>query len=106
METMRNPATRPLVIYHAGCKDGWTAAWIAHNAFEGDCDLVSAHHGHPPPDVAGRDVYVLDFSYKRPVMQDLLASAARVCVLDHHKTAQAELAYLCDGSAEEFRSGR
>ena len=88
---------KPLVIYHAGCWDGFCAAWVARTAL-GDIEAVPAHYGTPPPDVKGRDVYVLDFSYKRPVMRAILGSAHAVVVLDHHATAQVEL----DGLVDEF----
>lgn len=87
---------RPLVIYHGNCPDGFTAAWVARKALGPGCDFVPASYGQEPPDVAGRRVYILDFAYKRP---DMLAIAGRtpdVTILDHHKTAQADLAGLAD----------
>jgi oligoribonuclease NrnB/cAMP/cGMP phosphodiesterase (DHH superfamily) len=45
-------------------------------------------------------VFIVDFSYKRPVMLNLLESAHAVTVLDHHKSAEAELAGLADEFAE------
>jgi hypothetical protein len=33
-------------------------------------------YGTPPPDVTGRAVILVDFSYKRPVMEDLCRTAA------------------------------
>lgn len=89
---------KPLVIYHGNCPDGFTAAWCAYDKFDGDCDFVPASYGQEPPDVGGRRVYILDFSYKRPVMRQILSQAHSVVVLDHHKTAQAEL----DGIIDEF----
>ena len=87
----------PLVIYHANCWDGFCAAWVARRAL-GDIEAVSAHYGTEPPDASGRTVYLLDFSYPRTVMRRLLGQARWVVVLDHHKTAQAEL----DGLVDEF----
>lgn len=89
-------AARPLVIYHANCPDGFTAAWVARKALGPDCEFVSANYGEEPPDVAGRRVYILDFSYKRPAMRRILSSAQSVVVLDHHKTAEVELAGIHD----------
>lgn len=84
---------RTLVIYHGGnCFDGFCAAWVLR-WLHPDAEFVAANYGEPPPDVTGRDVIVADFSYKRPVMLDLIHQArGNVTVLDHHKTAQAELA--------------
>lgn len=43
---------------------------------------------------AGRTVYMLDFSFKRDWMKKLLTANRHTIVLDHHKTAEAELADL------------
>ncbi len=77
---------KPLVIYHAGCWDGFCAAWIARKAL-GDCEFYPGYYGQSPPDVTGRVVYLLDFSYPRDVMERLVTVARRTVVLDHHKTA-------------------
>lgn len=87
---------RPLVIYHANCPDGFCAAWVARKALGPDCEFVPAQYGQDPPDVRGRRVFILDFSYKRPVMRQILSQAHGVTVLDHHKTAEAELAGIVD----------
>lgn len=80
----------PLVIYHANCWDGFCAAWVARMAL-GEIDAVPAHYGQAPPDVKGRVVYVLDFSYPRDVMAQVATDARRTVVLDHHKTAMDAL---------------
>jgi oligoribonuclease NrnB/cAMP/cGMP phosphodiesterase (DHH superfamily) len=86
----------PLVIYHANCADGFCAAWVARRVLF-DAEFVAAYYGDDPPNVKDRDVFILDFSYKRPVMERILAEARCVTVLDHHKTAQEELAGLGRG---------
>jgi uncharacterized protein len=94
------PSAIPLVIYHANCWDGFCAAWIARAYFKfSDIEPFPAHYGQPPPDCTGRVVYILDFSYKRPVMRTILAQAKKVVVIDHHKTAEAEL----DGLINEMQ---
>lgn len=80
---------KPLVIYHANCADGFTAAWAVRQAM--DADFHPGVHGAPPPDVAGRDVILVDFCYPFEVLMPLALSARTVLVLDHHKTAEAEL---------------
>lgn len=88
--------SQPLVIYHANCPDGFTAAWIARKALGPDCEFIPAHYGDSPPDCTGRSVYILDFSYKRPVTLRIALEAKELVILDHHKTAEAELAHLVD----------
>lgn len=87
----------PLVIYHANCWDGFCAAWVARRAL-GEIEAFPGYYGQSPPNVMGRTVYLLDFSYKRADMRRLLSQAHAVTVLDHHKTAIAEL----DGLHDEF----
>jgi uncharacterized protein len=85
---------KPLVIYHAGCWDGFCAAWVMRHALP-DADFHAAHYGTAAPDVTGRDVYLVDFAFKRPAMLTIVAQACgNVTVLDHHKTAEADLAGL------------
>jgi len=87
------PSDRPLIIYHADCVDGFAAAWAASSAFPADryVELCPAVYREPPPDVTGREVYVVDFSYPREVLLDMHARAKSLLVLDHHKTAAAAL---------------
>lgn len=81
---------KPLVIYHSPCQDGFTAAWAVWKAHP-DWEFYPAKHGDPPPDVTDRVVYIVDFSYKRPVLLEMAANAYWIYILDHHKTAQEDL---------------
>lgn len=80
---------KPLVIYHANCADGFTAAWAVRQAM--DADFHPGVHGAALPDVAGRDVILVDFSYKPEVLMTLRTSARSILILDHHKSAEADL---------------
>lgn len=79
-----------IIIYHANCNDGHCAAWLLHRCFP-DAQYVPAHYGQEPPDVTGQDVIIADFSYKREVLEEMHAKAKTLIVLDHHKTAEADL---------------
>lgn len=87
----------PLCIYHGNCADGFTAAWIVRSYFAQRSIGVDFHAGvyqDDPPDVTGRDVLLVDFSYKRPVLERMAAVARSIAILDHHKTAADDLAGL------------
>jgi oligoribonuclease NrnB/cAMP/cGMP phosphodiesterase (DHH superfamily) len=56
-----------------------------------EVDLHPGVYQEPPPDVADRDVIIVDFSYKRPVFEEMAAKATSLLVLDHHKTAAEDL---------------
>lgn len=97
----------PLVIYHGGgCPDGFGSALAAYAYFTSkgiDGRYYGAHHG-PIKDIeldqlADTDVYLLDFAYKREEMRRLCAAAKRVIVIDHHISAQKDLAGLDDEMA-------
>jgi oligoribonuclease NrnB/cAMP/cGMP phosphodiesterase (DHH superfamily) len=81
-----------LCIYHGLCADGFTAAWVVWKFYgEGHVDFHLGKHGDPPPDVEDREVYVVDFSYPRPVMESMARQATKLTVLDHHLTAAQDL---------------
>lgn len=87
---------KPLVIYHANCTDGFSAAWVFHHKDPDGYDFHPGSYGAAPPDVTGRDVYLVDFSYPRAVLREMARGAASLTVLDHHKTAQADLEGFTD----------
>ena len=82
----------PLCIYHGNCADGFGAAWVVRKAYNGDIDFHSGVYQDLPPDVTGRDVVMVDFSYKRPVLLEMAEKAKSILILDHHKTAADDLA--------------
>lgn len=83
----------PLVIYHANCRDGLTAAAIVLRAIP-DAECLAMNYGEELPPLKtlkNREIYIVDFSFPAEVMQTLCAAALRVVVLDHHKTAIEKL---------------
>lgn len=97
-----------LIIYHKHCTDGLTAAAAVvermvqeHHAYE----LFAATYGDPPPEVRARDVYIVDFSYPRTTLLTMANQARSLLVLDHHKTAAAELEGLDFAKFDMARSG-
>jgi hypothetical protein len=83
---------KKLCIYHGKCADGFTAAWAVRQALGETVEFHAGVYQEPPPDVTGRDVILVDFSYKRPVLMEMAAVARSIVVLDHHKTAAEDLA--------------
>ncbi len=100
---------RPLVIYHGGgCPDGFAAALAAWFFYEGRAEFAGADHGDihsidDLPDVTGRAVYVLDFSFSREILSAIDARAARLMLLDHHQSAADSLGdFTCRCGALHF----
>ncbi|TMJ00837.1 MAG: hypothetical protein E6G97_18050 [Alphaproteobacteria bacterium] len=99
---------RPLVLYHAGCYDGFTAAWCAWKKHGDQADYLPVQYGQPPPDVTDRNVEVLDFCYPHDVLQEMARKARYIRVLDHHKSRARDMAgrYWEEGDEEkDFSAG-
>lgn len=92
---------KPLVIYHGNCADGFGAAWVFKRWGDREYDFHAGVYQNPPPDVEGRDVYLVDFSYKRDVVEQMREKANRIVLIDHHKTAIDDLAPLIESRAIE-----
>lgn len=88
---MSDQKNATLCIYHGNCADGFGAAWVVRKALGSDVEFHAAHYGDPAPDVTGKSVIIVDFSYKYDVLVALADKAASVLVIDHHKTAMADL---------------
>lgn len=84
----------PIVIYHSNCADGFSAAWVFYkmqDILEQNFDFYPGVYNELPPDVEGRDVFLVDFSYKRAVVEKMLETANTITLIDHHKTAIDDL---------------
>lgn len=86
-----NEMSFDICIYHHPCADGFGAAWVVNQAL-GDIAFYPAMYGRSPvPDVKGKNVLLVDFSYKAPVLAELAKYARSIVVLDHHKSAMLDL---------------
>lgn len=97
---------KPLIIYHGNCADGFSAAWCFWRKYGTDADYVAGVYQQPPPDVDGRDVFLVDFSYKRAVVEQMLKAANTVTLIDHHKTAIDDLRPLAEQMEMTNNDGR
>ena len=81
------------VLYHSGCPDGFGAAWAAWRVLGDSARYVPVRYGDAPPTNLGPsdEVFVVDFSFKRDVLLELKDRVGNLVVLDHHKTAEADL---------------
>lgn len=85
------PNSIDFVIYHANCSDGTAAAWAAWKLLGDRATYFAANHGDPPPDVKGKRVAILDFSYDNRTIKNMINDAEALIVIDHHKSAMIEL---------------
>ncbi len=87
----------PLILYHGrNCPDGFGAALAAWLYYGERAEYLGLDHGDVQtvddlPPVAGRTVYILDFSFSAEILEAIDASAAKLVMLDHHKSAAEKL---------------
>jgi len=87
----------PLVLYHGrSCPDGFAAALAAWLYYGGQVEMVGLDHGDTQsvddlPPLAGRAVYILDFSFTAEILRGIEQRAAKLVMLDHHKSAAEKL---------------
>jgi uncharacterized protein len=93
-----------LVIFHSDCPDGFASAFIAKKRYP-EAQLLPATHGQPVFINPGMDILVVDFSWKRDICEAIRSEAKSLTILDHHKTAEAELAGLDYATFDLNRSG-
>lgn len=80
-----------ICIYHGNCDDGFGAAWAIWKRWGWGVEFVPGVYGKPLPDVAGKNVLFVDFSAKRTEIDAMAQVAASIVIIDHHKTAEADL---------------
>ena len=92
---------KPLVIYHANCTDGFGAAFAAWLRLGGEAEYLPMEYGKNfLTEYAGstidREIYILDFSFPREVMDALFQRAKRVVWLDHHASVFKDYGFSID----------
>ena len=73
---------KPIVIYHKDCADGLAAAWCFWKQFGDSMEYHPGAYNEPAPDIYNRDVYLVDFSYKRDVVEEMCKFANKIVLLD------------------------
>jgi uncharacterized protein len=88
---------QPLVLYHGrSCPDGFAAALAARLYYGDAVQCVGLDHGDVKtladlPSLDGRAVYILDFSFGEDLLRGMEQRAAKLVLLDHHKSAAEKL---------------
>jgi oligoribonuclease NrnB/cAMP/cGMP phosphodiesterase (DHH superfamily) len=82
---------KTLIIYHGNCHDGFGGAFAAWKKFGNEAEYFSAVDRVVPPDVVGRDVVIIDFSYPKDVLQKMLSEAHSLAILDHHAGSETDI---------------
>ena len=103
------PSTPALIYYHADCIDGFGAAYAAWRHFGESAEYRPMNHGDAwlTDEVTGRNIFILDFSFPRPALEEMAQHAASVCQIDHHASARdgwaADLSNITDSSMSVYQ---
>lgn len=97
------------IIYHFPCKDGFASALVANQYFnENDIETILLPRDYnsefPKCIEKGSKLYILDFSYKKEIIEKV-NQEYNVVILDHHKTAQFDLKNFSNAIFDMNRSG-
>ena len=99
------PTSVNCVIYHADCTDGFGAAYSAWKQLGNRAEYHACKHGTPPPDVKGKVVTILDFSFNNATTKQMIEDAESLIVIDHHKSAMVELHDITNTHFDMSKSG-
>ena len=105
---------KPLVIYHANCADGFGAAFAAWTGLGDEAEYVPMQYGKEDESfwrledgqfdsefqILNREIYILDFSFSKWVMEGLFSLAKCVVWLDHHASAFKEHGFTPNAPGE------
>jgi len=73
------------ILYHADCPDGFGSAYSAWKKFGDSASYIPVAYLNPQPlGLEGKEVYLLDFCYKKGEMEELQRVSKSLVVLDHH----------------------
>ena len=83
-------AVRQVCIYHAGCPDGFGAAWATWKAWGSEAFYIARGHEDPlrARDFEGNQVVFVDIAPPLEPLRRLAESAVQITILDHHVSAR------------------
>jgi len=102
---MIEPTSIDVIIYHADCSDGFGAAYAAWKLLGNRAEYYACKHGSPPPDVSGKVVAILDFSFDNTTTKKMIEDSEGLIVIDHHKSAIVELHDISNTHFDMTKSG-
>jgi oligoribonuclease NrnB/cAMP/cGMP phosphodiesterase (DHH superfamily) len=84
------PLMRRVCFHHAGCPDGFGAAWAVREAWGDAAEYRPRGHDDSldAAELAGAEICFVDIAPPNNGLRALMAAARRVVVLDHHVTSR------------------
>lgn len=84
--------SKKIIVFYHDDLDGFTGAWAAWKKFKNTADYLPIHHDNKPLDMLalnaeGKDIYIIDYSFKPEETKNLVAVNNKVVLIDHHFTS-------------------
>jgi len=84
------------ICYHHNDLDGICSAAIVKK-YHPDVECIPCQYGKEPKTEPERnDIFIVDFSFDKETMDNIVKTSKSLCWIDHHKTAQEDLSDLWD----------
>lgn len=81
-----------VIIYHAKCRDGFGAAYAAWKKFGDSASYIAqSDRNNPPEGLMDKEIYIVDYSFPREILQKLEDVNKSVMVIDHHQSAERDV---------------
>lgn len=88
-----------MVLYHADCTDGFSAAWAAWKKFEDRADYIGIDPGTKPIEgLKNREVYMVDLVYPVQYIDGLVKENKKFVAIDHHFSNKETFKSIPNGS--------
>lgn len=106
MLIMTQTSKDTLVIYHAQCRDGFGSAYAAWKKFGDRADYLPLKNQVDLPEgLTDKELYILDYSFKKDVLEQLRNDNKKVVVIDHHQTAKETITAFPENIFDQDHSG-
>lgn len=95
-----------VVIYHDQCRDGFGAAYAAWKKFGDKASYIPRKTQDPVVEgLKDKEIFIVDYSYKKPDLEMLSATNRSVVVIDHHETSKAAVESFSENVFDMDHSG-
>jgi oligoribonuclease NrnB/cAMP/cGMP phosphodiesterase (DHH superfamily) len=92
---MLNKDEIDVVIYHSPCSDGTGSAYCAWKYFQNTNKIIEYLPRNigalPPNNLENKNVLIVDYSYKKDILLNLISKVKNLLIIDHHKSAEKDL---------------
>ena len=95
-----------VIIYHDQCRDGFGSAYAAWKKFGDNASYVPRKTQDSVPEgLINKELYILDYSYKKPELEKLVSENKSVVVIDHHESAKEAVCSFPGNVFDQEHSG-